>query len=361
MRRLRESGALMPRRGNRPARRSVALLDLAGSRAARRRWPLALGQRRAPPNPPSDARLARVERSERRARRPSRCWQDGFDSLEEDFAEEQFFAAVAPRYWAAPMARRPGRCAATLIQRTRVLTRWTTRRPASTSTPATKPSAASAGSRARRSRRACCPRSGRSAACSASSRRFEDPVLVSSADGVGTKLKVAFMAGRHDTVGAGPRQPLRQRHPRPGRRAAVLPGLPGDRASCRPTWPNDRRRHGARVPRERLRAARRRDRGDAGLLRRRRIRLAGFIVGAVERERLITGRAICRRRRAGRRAVVRVCTPTATRWPGASSFDHCGLRVDSHVPELGRDGRRRAARTASRPICRWCSRCSRRA
>ena len=30
---------------------------------------------------------------------------------------------------------------------------------------------------------------------------FRDPVLVSSADGVGTKLKVAFMAGRHDTVG----------------------------------------------------------------------------------------------------------------------------------------------------------------
>src|SRR3954466_9503461 len=28
------------------------------------------------------------------------------------------------------------------------------------------------------------------------------PVLVSSADGVGTKLKVAFMTGRHDTVGA---------------------------------------------------------------------------------------------------------------------------------------------------------------
>ncbi len=27
------------------------------------------------------------------------------------------------------------------------------------------------------------------------------PVLVSSADGVGTKLKIAFQAGRHDTVG----------------------------------------------------------------------------------------------------------------------------------------------------------------
>jgi phosphoribosylformylglycinamidine cyclo-ligase len=32
--------------------------------------------------------------------------------------------------------------------------------------------------------------------------RYDDPVLVSSADGVGTKLKVAFMMGRHDTIGA---------------------------------------------------------------------------------------------------------------------------------------------------------------
>jgi phosphoribosylformylglycinamidine cyclo-ligase len=33
-------------------------------------------------------------------------------------------------------------------------------------------------------------------------RKYRQPVLVSSADGVGTKLKIAFATGRHDTIGA---------------------------------------------------------------------------------------------------------------------------------------------------------------
>ena len=41
-------------------------------------------------------------------------------------------------------------------------------------------------------------------------KKFRQPVLVSSTDGVGTKLKIAFAMNRHDTVGQDLGQSLRQ-------------------------------------------------------------------------------------------------------------------------------------------------------
>ena len=102
--------------------------------------------------------------------------------------------------------------------------------------------------------------------------RHRRPVLVASADGVGTKLKVAFLAGRHDTVGVdlvnhcvndvlvqGARPLFFLDYLATGRLAsdvstAVVQGL------------------APRLRRERLRAAGRRDRRDARLLRRGGVR-----------------------------------------------------------------------------------------
>ena len=57
-------------------------------------------------------------------------------------------------------------------------------------------------------------------------KKFREPVLVSSVDGVGTKLKVAFMMNLHHTVGGGSGKPLCERHCRAGRDASLFYGLP---------------------------------------------------------------------------------------------------------------------------------------
>ena len=74
--------------------------------------------------------------------------------------------------------------------------------PVSTLIAPTAPSSASNTWPTKLLREACSAKLAVSAACSPSTKQYIDPVLVSSVDGVGTKLKVAFEMKIHHTVGA---------------------------------------------------------------------------------------------------------------------------------------------------------------
>jgi phosphoribosylformylglycinamidine cyclo-ligase len=165
--------------------------------------------------------------------------------------------------------------------------------------------------------------------------KFREPVLVSSADGVGTKLKVAFMAGVHSTVGVdlvnhcvndilvqGAEPLFFLDYLATGRLSpkvaeAIVGGMA---AACRE---NDCALLGgetAEMP---------------GFYADGEYDLAGFIVGAADRERLVTGRAV---------AVgdVLVGIPSSGMHTNGYSlarriaFDHLKLDVGSHVADLGR-------------------------
>ncbi|MBM3779810.1 MAG: phosphoribosylformylglycinamidine cyclo-ligase [Acidimicrobiia bacterium] len=164
--------------------------------------------------------------------------------------------------------------------------------------------------------------------------RFRDAVLVSSADGVGTKLKVAFLANRHDTVGEDlvnhcvndilvqGAEPLffldylATGRLSPDVAVAIVGGMS---RACRENGCALLGGETAEMP---------------GFYRDGEYDLAGFIVGVVERSAIVDGRTI-----ASGDALIGV--PSSGLHTNGYSlarrvvFDQLGLRVDSQVPELG--------------------------
>jgi phosphoribosylformylglycinamidine cyclo-ligase len=163
--------------------------------------------------------------------------------------------------------------------------------------------------------------------------RFRDPVLVSSADGVGTKLKIAFRANRHDTIGADlvnhcvndilvqGAEPLffldylATGRLQPAVAEQIISGIA---SACRENSCALIGGETAEMP---------------GFYADGEYDLAGFIVGVVDKERLITGRSI-------ERGDAIVGIPSSGLHTNGYSlartivFDRLGLEVDSHVPEL---------------------------
>ena len=165
-------------------------------------------------------------------------------------------------------------------------------------------------------------------------RGLRDPVLVSSADGVGTKLRVAFMSGIHGTVGADlvnhcvndilvqGAQPLffldylATGRLDPDVAVQIVEGLA---RACRENGCALLGGETAEMP---------------GFYADGEYDVAGFIVGVVERDRLIDGRHVA----AGD---VLVGVPSAGLHTNGYSlarsivFDRLRLAVDDRVPELG--------------------------
>ena len=165
--------------------------------------------------------------------------------------------------------------------------------------------------------------------------RFREPVLVASADGVGTKLKVAFLTGKHNTVGVdlvnhcvndilmqGAEPLFFLDYLSTGRLSPeVAESIVGGMATaCRDNGCALLGGETAEMP---------------GFYGDGEYDLAGFIVGVVDRNRLINGRTIAI-------GDVLVGVPSSGLHTNGYSlarriaFDQLGLTVDRHIPELGR-------------------------
>ena len=164
--------------------------------------------------------------------------------------------------------------------------------------------------------------------------RADGPVLVASADGVGTKLKVAFLAGRHDTMGEdllnhcvndilvqGARPLFFLDYFATGRltRDVALAVVGGLARACRANGCALLGGETAEMP---------------GFYADGEYDLAGFIVGSVDRARIVDGRALA----AG--DVLLGLRSSGLHTNGYSLarkivFEALGLSVDSHVAALG--------------------------
>ena len=163
---------------------------------------------------------------------------------------------------------------------------------------------------------------------------WSQPILVSSADGVGTKLKVAFMANEHRTIGVdlvnhcvndilvqGARplfflDYLATGRLEPATAEQVVEGLA---RGCRENGCALLGGETAEMP---------------GFYADGEYDLAGFIVGVVEDEKLIDGRSIA----VGDVLVGLPSTGLHTNGYSLARrivFDHLGLSIDATVPELG--------------------------
>jgi phosphoribosylformylglycinamidine cyclo-ligase len=164
-------------------------------------------------------------------------------------------------------------------------------------------------------------------------KRWRDPVLVASCDGVGTKLRVAFLTGRHDTIGQdlvnhcvndiavqGAEPLFFLDYLAVGKlEAGVAAGIVAGLArACRQNGLALVGGETAEMP---------------GFYAPGEYDVAGFIVGAVDRSRILTGKQV----RAGDLLVGLPSTGLHTNGYSLARrllFDQAGLTVSSDVPEL---------------------------